>query len=95
MKRIIGGVLLLVGLLVMLVGLAGALQGYVSIIQEAVSNPLAEGAGTDEPEKAQAATMLNWAIVGFAGVPIAAVGAMLSLSARTRRMKAKRLARGG
>ncbi len=95
MKRIIGGILLFVGLMVMLVGLAGALQGYVHILQEAVNNPLAEGATTDEPERAQAASMLRWAIIGFVGVPIAAVGALLSLSARIQRMKAKRLSRGG
>lgn len=92
MTRFIGWILLLVGLGLMITGLAMALQGYVHIIHEAVSNPLAEGAASDEPEKAQAGTMLRWAIVGLAGVPFAAVGFMLTLKSRLRRMKARRLA---
>jgi hypothetical protein len=95
MKRGIGGLLLLIGLALMITGLAMALQGYVHIIYQALDNPLADGAATDEPEKIEAGKMLVWAIVGFAGAPLALVGFMLTLSDRVKRMKARRQARGG
>ncbi|MEQ8316121.1 MAG: hypothetical protein RIE77_09620 [Phycisphaerales bacterium] len=94
MMRLVGWIFLLIGLGLMITGLGMALQGYVHIIHEAVSNPLAEGAASDEPEKAQAGAMLRWAIVGLAGVPFAAVGALLTLKSRLNRMRAKRLAAG-
>lgn len=95
MKRTIGWLFLLVGLALMITGLAMALQGYVHLIYQAIDNPLADGAATDEPEKVEAGKMLVWAIVGFAGAPLALIGFMLTLSARINRMKARRQARGG
>ncbi len=94
MKRALGWILLLLGLGLMITGLAMALQGYVHIIHEAVSNPLAEGATSDEPEQVEAGKMLRWAIVGLAGAPLAAIGAMLTIRGRLNRMKARRLAGG-
>lgn len=93
MKRFVGTVLLLAGLAVMVGGLAFALQGYVEMIQQAVNDPLAEQATTDEPERAQARDMLKWAIVGGAGAPVAAVGALLVFSAKRKKRRAKMLAR--
>lgn len=95
MKRTIGLLFLLVGLALMITGLAMALQGYVHIIHQALENPLADGAATDEPEQVEAGKMLVWAIVGFAGAPLALIGFVLTLSARAKRTKARRLARGG
>ena len=85
--------LLALGLAVMVGGLAFALQGYVQIIQQAVNDPLAEQATTDEPEKVQARDMLKWAIVGGSGAPIAAIGAMLVFSAKRRKRRQQILMR--
>lgn len=85
MKRIVGLFLLLLGLAIMLGGLAMALQGYVRMVTQAVEDPMAEHADTDEPERAVAGQMLTWAIVGGTGAPVAVVGLLLSRSSRRRR----------
>jgi len=91
MRRALGGILLLVGLAVMTTGLAFALQGYVEIIRQGVEDPLGEQATEPEPEKAQAREMLRWAIIGGSGAPVAFVGAILTFSAKRRRIRQKRL----
>ncbi|MFI4916930.1 MAG: hypothetical protein ACIAS6_10550 [Phycisphaerales bacterium JB060] len=94
MKRGIGGLLLLIGLGLMITGIAMALQTMVGIYYDMNSDPLAERATTAEPEQEAARAMLRWAVVGFAGVPLAAVGAFLAMKSRVGRMRARTAARG-
>ncbi|MEQ8845043.1 MAG: hypothetical protein RIB58_09335 [Phycisphaerales bacterium] len=94
MMRAIGLVLLLLGLAVMIAGLALAFYSFVGIYQSVASDPLAETAGSAEPEREAARQMLVWAGVGFAGAVLAAIGATMSLFAKRKRRRAQRLARG-
>ena len=93
MKRLIGTILLLVGLTVMIAGVSFAFEGYFRIIQQVVENPLAEGSTETEPEKAQAQDMLKWAIVGACGAPVALAGAIMVFSAKRKKRLAKNLIR--
>lgn len=94
MKRGIGGLLLLIGLGLMITGIAMALQTMVGIYYDMNSDPLAERATADEPEKEAAGAMLRWAIVGFAGAPLAVLGAFLALKSRVNRKNARMARRG-
>ncbi|UYV13829.1 MAG: hypothetical protein NCW75_05965 [Phycisphaera sp.] len=93
MKRNLGRLLLLIGLVVMLIGLGMAFKTFAGIYYDATSDPLGEHATSAEPEKDAAKAMLKWAIVGIAGAPIAAVGAFLAMKARIDRIKARNQAR--
>ena len=90
MMRIIGGLVLLIGFAVMAVGLAFAFQSFIGIYQGVTADPLAEAAGSDEPEREAAGQMLRWALVGLAGAVIAGTGALLSMIAKKHRKRAER-----
>lgn len=93
MRRLIGWIVLLVGLGVMLAGLGLAAKSFVGIYYNLAADPMANEATTAEPERAAAAQMFRWALVGFAGAPIAAVGLFLTILAKRNRIRARRLAR--
>ena len=91
MMRILGVAILLLGFAVMAIGLAFAFQSFVGIYQGVTADPLGQSATVDEPEREAAQRMLMWAGVGLAGAVIAGVGAVISMIARHRRARAKRM----
>ena len=92
MMRLVGAVILFIGFAVMAVGLAFAFQSFIGIYQGITADPLAQSAGTDEPEREAASEMLRWAMVGIGGAVIAGIGAFISMMARKRRKRAQRFA---
>lgn len=94
MLRLLGWIVLLAGLFIMILGLGLAAQSFVGIYYDLAADPMADAATTAEPEKAAASEMLRWAIIGFAGAPVAVVGLFLTIIAKRNRMRARRFARG-
>jgi|GEM_PF-4701957 len=93
MKRGMGCLFLTIGVAIMLVGLGLAFKAFAGIYYDLSSDPLAEQATAAEPEKEAGKVMLTWALVGMAGAPIAAIGALLTMKARIDRMRARQQGR--
>lgn len=74
MRRILGALLLLLGVCVMVGGIAMAMMEFMGIYAHAIDDPLSEPA-TTEAQTSDA--MLRAVLIGAAGFPIAAIGSIM------------------